>query len=67
MNTPAAEGDTLFREVLASSTVAIGDEEAVQMGVTLGVPEVLKGLSSSAGQNDKLKAVIADGLAVFKC
>lgn len=67
MTTPGAEGDALFREVLASSTVAAGDKEAVQMGVSLGLPEVLKRLSSSAEQNDKLKVVIADALAVFKC
>eukprot|EP00892_Ulva_mutabilis_P003174 jgi/Ulvmu1/12858/UM098_0043.1 len=65
--TPNTEHDALFREVLTVATVAVGDREAIQMGVSLGLPEVLKGLLGNNEQNDKLKAAIADALAVLRC
>lgn len=37
------------------------------MAVSLGLPELLTGMSSNNQQNEKLKAAIADALAVFKC
>ena len=66
MTTPSTEEDSLFRGVLACTTVAVGDKEAVQMGVSLGLPELLKGLSSGTEKSDRLKSVVGDALAVFK-
>ena len=65
--TPATENDAMFRELLAVSTAAVGDNEAIQMGVSLGIPELLGGLSSAVEHSEKLKAAVADAVAVFRC
>ena len=64
--TPAAEVDTLFRAVLGAATVAVGDKESIQMGVSFGLPDLLQDLSKAEQGNENLRSAISDALAVFR-